>query len=55
MIGMDDQVWHNEQLGLGPNAPWSDWHHLSHAGRIATACYHQSIGAVEWGFGNPFI
>jgi hypothetical protein len=30
MVGLDDQVWHNEQLAVGVSAAWSDWHELSH-------------------------
>ena len=35
MIGLDNQVWHNEQTSAGVSASWTDWHVLSHPGNKA--------------------
>jgi hypothetical protein len=35
MAGIDDQVWHNEQISAGVSAPWTDWHELSNPGNKA--------------------
>ena len=35
MAGLDDQVWHNEQLSAALGAGWSDWQWLSHPGNKA--------------------
>ncbi len=35
MIGLDDQVWHNDQTGTNYGDAWSDWNYLSEAGNRA--------------------
>ena len=35
MIGLDDQIWHNDQTGTGYGDAWSDWNYLSQAGNKA--------------------
>jgi hypothetical protein len=35
MIGIDQQIWHNEQIRAGASAPWTDWHYLSEKGQTA--------------------
>jgi hypothetical protein len=32
VIGMDDQVWHNDQTGTGLGSAWTGWNYLSNAG-----------------------
>jgi hypothetical protein len=35
MIGLDDQLWHNEQVASGVSALWTDWSVLSNPGNKA--------------------
>ncbi|RSN31372.1 hypothetical protein DMC61_14580 [Amycolatopsis sp. WAC 04169] len=32
MIGMDDQIWHNDQLNPAPGGTWTGWNYLSNPG-----------------------
>ncbi len=36
MAGLDNQVWHNEQLAMGPGGAWSGWFALSQQGDLGT-------------------
>jgi hypothetical protein len=37
MVGLDNQVWHNEQTEFRVSAPWTGWRYLSGLGTKATA------------------
>jgi predicted ribonuclease YlaK len=47
MIGLDGQVWHNDQSATSYGASWSGWHYLSAAGDKA-----QSITVAPDGDGR---
>jgi hypothetical protein len=45
MAGIDDRVWHNEQVAVGVSAAWSDWHPLSHPENMAKVLALAAQGA----------